>query len=104
MQREHGVARCAVNVLLDDAVAEAAAIVEDEQDLRWRRSNLAALAQLIGAENRRLHRSPPQVPGVLVRAGAYAADRRAATVDWMAVYRALIEGADTRGEALDPAA
>jgi hypothetical protein len=99
-RRTHGVARCAVAVLLDRAARIAEGIVETADELARQRADLDALMRLVTAEGRRLHRVPPAPPGVISRA-LYPADRHLtgtarplAATDWQSAYQALVAGDD----------
>jgi hypothetical protein len=95
VKRRHGVARIAVQVLLNDALKMAHAILADEAEIYQRKADLAALVRVVVNEDKRLNRAPTPIPSALHRAGAYTADPKHTTADWLAAYRRLCtEGPD----------
>jgi hypothetical protein len=96
-RRGHGVSRCAVAVLVDQAADLANGIIADQAALDQRRADLDSLATLLTNEGRRLNRQPPSLPPQITRA-LYSPDRQLtgaanpiAATDWRARYAALIE-------------
>jgi hypothetical protein len=94
-QRRHGTARISVQVFRHDALEMAHAILVDQAALDQRKADLAALVRVVVSEDQRLNRAPSPVPSAFHQAGAYSADPKNATVDWVSAYQRLCaEGPD----------
>jgi hypothetical protein len=97
-RRGHGVSRCAVDVLIGEAVDLADGIIAATADLARQRADLDALSQLLTVEGRRLNASAAPLPAVISRALYPAdpvltrADRGIVATDWRVRYAALREG------------
>jgi hypothetical protein len=93
-RRRHGVARCALNVLVDQAADLANEILDAAAELDERRASLDSLAMLLTAENRRLNARPLPLPAQVTRALHPSVNiaRPPAIADWQAAYVALIAG------------
>ena len=93
-RRRHGVARCALNVLVDQAADLANEILDAAAELDERRASLDSLAMLLTAENRRLNARPLPLPAQVTRALHPSVNiaRPPAIADWEAAYVALIAG------------
>jgi len=100
----HGTARIALEVLTDEALERAHAVLNAEADLHQQKADLANLVRLITSEGKRLHRNPPQIPGIFARAGAYTVSDREVMTDWRAEYDRLCRGEDPEPNPLPPAA
>jgi hypothetical protein len=94
-QRTHGVARCALNVLIGEAAELATELIDIDAALARRRADLASLEQLISNESRRLNGVLPPLPRQVSRA-LYPADpqptgrnRVPPATDWPARFAAL---------------
>jgi hypothetical protein len=97
-QRQRGVARCAVAVLVAEAVDMADEIVQADEELARRRADLDALTRLLTTEGRRLNGpETPALPGQISLAlhpddaVLNGADRGIVQTDWPSRYRALCE-------------
>jgi hypothetical protein len=97
-RRRHGVSRCALAVLADQAADIADEILDDAAALNERRADLDGLAMLLTFENRRLNARPAVLPSQIARA-LHPADRvltgtarPLAASDWRAALAALVAG------------